>query len=64
MLPIQANLRPSSCASPRSGSTGMLRDTVASTLPSLGATLATYWAARMLPAPGMFCGIMLGLPGM
>ena len=37
---------------------------LAMTVPSLGAMLAMKPAARALPAPGMFFGTMLGLPGM
>jgi hypothetical protein len=33
------------------------------TVPSLGATSYIYFAARKLPAPGMFCVMIVGLPG-
>ncbi len=36
---------------------------LAITVPSLGAMLERNPAARALPAPGMFFGTMLGLPG-
>ena len=33
------------------------------TVPSFGATSYMYCAATKLPAPGMFCGTIVGLPG-
>ena len=62
-LPIQDSLAGSSLASLSSGSVIMPRLTVASTVPSLGATPYTNWVAFRLPAPGMFWTTMAGLPG-
>src|SRR5262249_38252147 len=49
------------------GSSTLLRTTVGWTkpgvVPSCGATLKMYSAARTLDAPGMFCGTTVGLPG-
>ena len=45
-------------------SSGMSREKVAIVVPSRGAELARKLTARNDPAPGMFCTITLGLPGM
>ncbi len=42
----------------------MPRAKVPITVPSFGAAENRYSAALMLPAPGMFCGISVGFPGM
>ena len=49
---------------PSRSSSGMVGAPMPMTLPSLGETLNTVLTARKLPAPGMFFGMMLGLPGM
>ena len=64
-LPSQLNLRESNCVllAPISGSIAMPREKVPMTEPSLGAALYRKLAARRLPAPAMFCGTIVGLPG-
>src|ERR1043166_7103076 len=64
-LPIQLN-----CAAlyldalaPSVSSSGIVGDASPSVVPSLGAALKRWLAARMLPAPGMFRTITDGLPG-
>jgi hypothetical protein len=42
----------------------MVRPKVPNTVPSLGAAAYRKLAARKLPAPVMFCGTIVGLPGM
>ena len=49
---------------PSRSSSGMVGAPMPMTLPSLGETLNTVLTARKLPAPGMFFGMTLGLPGM
>jgi hypothetical protein len=62
MLPIQPSLRGSNFAPLISGSSGMVRPNVARTAPSRGAAVERYITALRLPAPGMFCGTMVGCP--
>ena len=45
-------------------SSGMSRENVAMVVPSFGAELARKLMARSDPAPGMFCTITVGWPGM
>jgi hypothetical protein len=49
---------------PSSGSMDMPRAISAIVVPSLGARLATLFAAVSVPAPGMLRTITVGLPGM
>ena len=49
---------------PSFSSSAMVGAPMATTVPSLGETLNTVFTARKLPAPGMFFGTTLGLPGM
>ncbi len=49
---------------PNRSSSGAVGAAMPMTLPSFGETLNTVLAARKLPAPGMFLGTTVGLPGM
>ena len=64
-LPIQLNLR-ASYWTPVASSSGCIaspRANMPMVLPSFGAALNRKLAARRLPAPAMFCGTTVGLPG-
>ena len=65
-LPIQPNWRGSNLMLGRSSSAcdGRLREKLPMTVPSLAAALKTWLAATTVPAPGMFCTMIDGRPGM
>ena len=48
---------------PSFSSSAMVGAPMPMTVPSLGSTLKIWFTARKLPAPGMFFGTTLGLPG-
>ena len=64
--PIQLNSAVLSLtlATPSRSSRGIVGAISDSVVPSLGATLKTWFAATRLPPPGMLRGITVGLPGM
>src|SRR6185312_14645500 len=65
-LPIHENLTASNDVPgrPRIGSNGVPRLIAPNTEPSFAAAPYSQLVRRRLPAPGMFCGSTVGLPGM
>ena len=65
-LPIQWNLRASNFTPSVPSAWSMAMPWLGSPImvPSCGPTLASVLASRRLPAPGMFCTMTVGFPGM